>query len=233
MKLLDVLLVLGKVASFFSVIPLILALFKFKAFRRKPDVFLLVYFLVGALLNWGTSWFVDFATKNYEKVRPFLDKFEISNTFFVDPLYFLKNFILLGAYTYFLVDNKVLKRNILILSAACILFTVINSLYGETYKQYQSWGSVVDNVYKAFIGFVLVRYVFYTKLNKPLTRIPQTYFAAAILLVAVVAGLIDFLSNEMFSDHSSDWFYRVHIVKNIFMIGAFLLFTTGVYHTRK
>ncbi|MBX2951310.1 MAG: hypothetical protein KF870_02320 [Leadbetterella sp.] len=233
MSSLDVLLWLGKVASFFSVIPLILALFKYKAFLRKPNVFLLAYFLAGALLNWGTSWFVDFATKNYEKARPFLEKFEISNTFFVDPLYFLKNFILLGAYTYYLVDNKALKRNILILSVTGILFTVMNSLYGETYKEYQSWGSVADNLYKVFIGSVLIRYIFYTRLDKPLLRIPQTYFATAILLVALVAGLIDFLSNEMFSDHTSDWFYRVHIVKNLFMIGAFLLFTTGVYYTRK
>lgn len=233
MSSLEVLLLLGKVASFFSLIPMVLALFKYKAFRTRPNIFLLAYFMVGVLLNWGTLWFVEYATENYEKIKPLLDKYDIGNTFFVDPLYFLKNFIFLGLYTYFLVDNKPLKRNILILSAGCILFTVFNSLYGETYKEYQSWGSVADNLYKIFIGVVLVRYIFYTNLNKSILRIPQTYFAVAILLTATIAGLIDFLSNEMFSDYSSEWFNWVHIAKNMFMIGVFLFFTTGVYYTKR
>jgi len=184
------------------------------------------------MLNWGTSAFVEYTATNYDEIKDFLTKWEIDDTFFVDPLYFFKNFIFLGLFTYFSVTSQKSKRAIAVFSALGIIFTIVNSIWGETYKEYQSVGSSVDNVYKIFAGGVILNWIFNSDLNKRLWKISYYWFAMAIIVIGAIAGLIDFLSNYMFKE-TSVIFFQVHIVKNFMMIIAFIMFTVGIYFIKK
>ncbi|MBA4848779.1 hypothetical protein [Emticicia sp. BO119] len=225
------LVLMGKIATYVSFLPLIFSLIKIQAFRSKPYIYLSLYFATGALLNWSVSVFVEYSGKHYEEIAHILTKYEIDDTFFVDPVYFIRNFIFMGLYAYALVEKKSLKDTILIISATGILFTVLNSFWGETYKVYQAIGSSVDNAFKIFIGGIIYYWIFSKLPAKKLWKIPHYWFASAIITIGAFAGLIDFLSNYMFKEVSTV-FYIVHIIKNCFMILAFILFTIGIYFVR-
>jgi len=218
---------IGKIATYVSFLLLLLALIKFRIFTKKPYVFLLVYFIAGFSLNWFTSWFLTYARANREAMTPFLTKWEIDDTFFVDPFYFLKNFIFMGLFTYYLLSRSSIKKWVAIISGLGIIFTIINSIWGETYKIYQVWGSSFDNVYKVLIGFLIIKWIFNSNLSRKITDIPAYYFAIAFIIIGAIAGLIDALSNAMFGE-TTILFNQVHILKNVFMIVAFVLLSIGV-----
>ncbi len=225
------LVLMGKIATYISFLPLIFSLFKIQTFKSKPYIYLFLYFATGALLNWSVSAFVEYTGNHYKEIAHILTKYEIDDTFFADPIYFIRNFIFMGLYAYTLVENKSYKNSIKIISVVDILFTIVNSFWGETYKVYQAIGSSVDNAFKLFIGGIIYYWIFSKLPAKKLWRIPHYWFASAIIVIGAFAGLIDFLSNYMFKE-TSTVFYIVHIVKNCFMILAFVLFTIGIYFVR-
>ena len=145
------LVLMGKIATYISFLPLIFSLFKIQTFKSKPYIYLFLYFATGALLNWSVSAFVEYTGNHYKEIAHILTKYEIDDTFFADPIYFIRNFIFMGLYAYTLVENKSYKNSIKIISVVDILFTIVNSFWGETYKVYQAIVSSVDNELKIFI----------------------------------------------------------------------------------
>jgi hypothetical protein len=223
----ELLILVGEISSYLSLVPLLCALYRFSTFRQKPYLYLLLYFAVGALLNWSVHFFVEYVSAHYDEWAPLLTRWEIDDTFFADPLYFLRNALLLGAFVYGTLPYPKLKRSVLIASILVVVFTLWNTFWGETYKDYQSIGNTLDNLYKTFLGVSLLYWIFRSNLNRSLSRIPQYWFAIAILIIACGSGLVDVISNRMF-EQTSVLFHQLHVAKDLLLIVAFGCFTVGV-----
>lgn len=221
----------GQIGTYISFLPLIYGFIKIQIFRKPPYLYLLSYFMLGALLNWATSAFVEYATKHYDEIKGVLTKWEIDDTFFVDPLYFLRNIIFLGAFTYFSIADQRLKRLVMYVSIALGFFVIWNSFWGETYKDYQAVGSTLDNLYKILLGGSIMYWIFQSTTSRVLWKKPHYWFAMAIIVIGAISGLIDLLSNSMFKQ-TSVVFYQVHTLKNVFMMLAFVMFTIGVHFVK-
>lgn len=220
------LLLVGSISSYLSLVPVLCALYRFRTFRRSPYLYLLLYFATGVALNWAVLFFVDYATEHYATLAPLLNRWEIDDTFFADPLYYLRNAILLGAFVYGVLPSSTQKRWVLLSSVTLAVFTIWNTLWGETYKEQQVVGSTLDNLYKIFLGVSLLYWVFRSNLGRSLMRNPHYWFAVAILIIACGSGLIDALSNRMF-EQTSVLFHQIHIGKDLLMILAFGCFALG------
>lgn len=224
----------GKIISFLMFVPLLVMLWNIRFFSKTPYVFLLIARIVNILVNLFIVWLIAFTSEpqNYERIKHILVKFEISNTSFVDPVLYLETFIFVGLFLYFSVSSKKVKRTILLVSLICIVFTVYNSVYGETYKRFQSWGSIINNLYVVGAGALLISIIFKGDLRRRLSRIPEFYFAVSFIISGLVCGLLDFVSNAMFKE-TSVLFFQLNTVKNLFILISVLFTAYGAFLIRR
>lgn len=219
----------GKIGSLISILPFILSIIKWKYFKEKPLFWLFLYFLSGVFLNLFTSAFAELASKYWTIVGPTLQKWKIDDTFFVDPLYFLRSGILLGLFCSESILDSSYSKLVKWVSISFVVFTILNTCFGESYEEYQTIGNTLSNTFEVFLSILLLRFIFTSSNQRKLYKIPHFWFAIGILLIGSLAGLIDFLSSRMF-EQTSVVFYQAHIVKDCFIILAFISFSIGTYY---
>lgn len=226
---LSLLQIFGKIGSFISFLPLIMSLFRWKYFKEKPLIWLFLYFLLGVILNAFTSAFVDLATKYWTVVGSTLQRWKIDDTFFVDPIYFLRSAIFLGLFCSQTLKNEKYANFIKWTSIVFAIFIIINTCFIEGYEEYQTIGNSLDNLFKILLSGIMLRSIFVIGNQRSLIKIPHFWFAISILIIGSCAGLIDFLSSRIL-EQSSVIFYQAHIVKDCFVILAFICFSIGTFY---
>ena len=224
----DLLILLGKIASFISIFPLVLCFYKWRFFKAKPLIWLFLYFLSGVFLNWFTSAFVDIATKYWKIVGPYLQKLHIDDTFFVDPIYFLRNYVFIGLFSVGIIKDEQTIKVIKWLSISLIIFTFLNTFFIEGYEDYQTIGNTLDNLYKLVISFLVLKRLFNSNIQTKITNHLYFWVYLGFLIIGCIAGLIDFLSNKLVNQQEVI-FYQAHIVKDCFVLIAFICFSIGVW----
>lgn len=225
----DLLKIFGKIGSVVSFLPLILSIWKWKYFKEKPLFWLFLYFLSGVILNWFTSAFVELATKYWSVVGPTLQKWKIDDTFFIDPIYFLRNAVFLGLFCSESIKDQRYSSLIKKVSISFVLIIILNTILGEGYEEYQSIGNTLDNLFKVFISSLVFKSIFTSSNKRSLTKIPHFWVASSIMLIGSCAGLIDLLSNQLI-EQNSVLFYKAHVLKDCFVIAAFLSYSIGIYY---
>ncbi len=217
----------GRLGTLAIALVFIVMLYRWRVFFRIPYIFLFFAYLVSLILNIFVIWLVEYTAvpENYYKIKPVLDRLEIHNTFFVDPIFFLKNCLFFGGFVWY---KYIKKRAFFILLAGLVLFNVINTIWGESYKKYQVLGTIVDNAFLTILAGVILRMLFNGNLNKSLWKIPEFWFSLSFVIMGLVGGLLDVLSNSMFSQ-TEILFYQLHSLKNGFSTLAYLFFAYGAY----
>ena len=184
---------------------------------------------MGVIFNWFISAFVDLATKYWSIIGPTLQRWKIDDTFFMDPVYALRNAILLGLFLKDSIKNQkhvqIIKRSVGIYA----LFIVINTCFIEGYDLYQTFGTLLDNIFKVVISLYLFRILFLTSHQRRLSKIPYFWIALGFLIIGIFSGLIDGLSSKMF-EQTTTLFYQAHIVKDFFIILALICYSVGIYY---
>jgi hypothetical protein len=211
------LILFGKINTAFYFVPLFLCLFKWKYFKTFPLKWLFIYCLLFGVFNVFSLWFIAFATKHYDVLEPYLKKLNIYNTFFLEPIFYLTDICCLGYFVMGVIQNEKIKRNIFYAMVALSLITVFNTFFGEGYANYQTIGSTLKNIYLILLAIILLRRVYFQKIQTKLTKNPYFWFSVSLLTSTLIAGLIDFLSNKLFIEASAIY-YQAHIVVDVFYI---------------
>jgi hypothetical protein len=222
------LMLFGKITTAFYFIPMFICLFKWKYFKTFPLKWLFIYFLMCAFLNVFSLWFIDFATKHYDVIGPYLKKLNIYNTFFLQPIFYLTDIICLGNFVIATIQNEKIKRNIYYTMVTLVLFTVINTFLGEGYANYPTVGSALNNIYIVFLAMILLRRIYFQRTQTQLNRNPYFWFSISLLISTLIAGLIDFLSGRLFNE-ASVIYYQAHIIVDIFYILGLVVFTYCIW----
>lgn len=217
----------GRMTTCAIALVLFVMIYRWRVFKNVPYLLLLIAYLISLTLNVFVIWLIEYTSKedNYLKIKPILDHLEIDDTFFVDPIFFLKNYIFYGGFVWFSLKKS---KSFVLLLLALTLFTIINTTWGESYKNYQAWGTIVDNIFLTSLGGMTLHVLFRETLNKNLIRIPLFWFSISFIVTGVIGGLIDVLSNYMYKE-TQVLFFQLHALKNMFSILAYLFFAYGVY----
>ena len=217
----------GKIVSGISLLPLVMCFIKWSSFREKPFRWFFFYLLSGAILNWLTAGFVHFATKYWNIVGDFLTMCKIDDTFFMDPLYYLRNALILAPIFKDITDQKQGKL-LKIASLSYTLFIILNTCLFEGYQESQIIGGEMDSLFKTGLAIFILRILFLKNMRQSVFKTPYFWIAIGLLIIGSLSGLIDYLSNKMY-EQTSVVFYQVHILKDVFMAFAFISFCIGIH----
>ncbi len=140
-----------------------------------------------------------YLVKNYtEYFMPFLKRFEISNTFFISPLYYINELVFISLFFYQILKDK--YPQIFLIGCLLAILEIINTLFFEGYKEAQFWGSLVY-ILNNIILSILYIYNFNTqKLNQIPTKHSYYLIALAILIFYLLSLFIYLLTKFIFDD---------------------------------
>lgn len=224
----QLLLLFGKIGTAIMAIPLIVSIIRWKYMKEWPLKWLFYYFLWLVILNIFSISFVDIATKYYSVVGPYLMKLNIYNTFFLEPLFYLVDIICIGFFCAGIHPNIKTAQTIKKVVWALVFFTVLNTVFGEGYENFQIVGSLAVKGFLLFMAIIILRKVFNSNFNRAVYSIPYFWIAVSLIIGVCGAGLIDSLSNSMYSD-SEVVFYQAHVAVDIFYDISYLCMARGVW----
>lgn len=218
----------AKLGTLAQLLPCLVFLYKYKVTFQRPWIWLFFYCALNVLLNLFALWFIDFATKHYDIIGPYLKKFNIYNTFFIEPVHYLNLIIFLGLFCLDILPNpttKVIFRFTIIISS---IFIIWNTFWGEGYENYQTVGSGIKNLIKFFYLFSLINFLYKSRLDRQIRKNPIYWVVLSLAVSILFGGLLEFISNRMYKD-TEVMFYKVHIVMDWFLIISSILLSYGIY----
>ncbi|MCU0326279.1 MAG: hypothetical protein MUF45_13640 [Spirosomaceae bacterium] len=177
----------------------ILLLTTLNVFRQSRAIKALFWYaLIAFIIAIGEMTFI-YLVKNYtEYFMPFLKRFEISNTFFISPLYYINELVFISLFFYQILKDK--YPQIFLIGCLLAILEIINTLFFEGYKEAQFWGSLVY-ILNNIILSILYIYNFNTqKLNQIPTKHSYYLIALAILIFYLLSLFIYLLTKFIFDD---------------------------------
>jgi hypothetical protein len=218
----------AKITTILSFLPPVIGIFQWRYFKDIPLIWLFLYNFIYAMLNLFSAWFIDFATIHYDVLGPYLQKLNIYNTFFLEPLFYLSDIIFLSLFIRDSIQDAQIKKNLNIIRWILIVFIILNTIFGEGYTEYQTVGSSVKNLFLLYISILLLRRIFYTNFQQKSYKIPYFWISLSILISVLGAGLIDFVSNRMYND-TEIIYYKAHVVVDIFYDVSYIFMAIGCW----
>lgn len=157
---------------------------------------------------------------------PYLNRFEIDDTFFISPFYFLNEVLFLGIFFSQICGERA-KKIILITSISLFVLEVFNSLFWEGYKDAQKMGSFCDSVFIIILSLLFFQRHFISKIKNPLSSDALNLIIWGFFSISTFSILILFFSDRLFDDFPA-LFYQISIGRMIIEILGLMLIAFGV-----
>lgn len=157
---------------------------------------------------------------------PYLNKFEIDDTFFTSPFYFLNEILFLGLFFSRICGIKA-RKAILLFTISLFILEIFNSLFWEGYKDAQKIGSFCDSVFIIILSVIFFQRHFISKIKNPLSNDALNLIVWGFFSISTFSILILFFSDQLFNDFPT-LFYQISIGRMIIEILGLLLIAYGV-----
>ncbi len=228
----DVMMNFGRLTIITMALPVIVAIL-YKKYWNKAlyAAFLFCLATLGVnlfeqALIWSINTYTDF-------FLPYLEYWEISNTFFLNILYYLKNLLLLGWFYSLVFPVK--PFNSIILYASYILATAaIISYFIEGYQNMGVVNPAIDTVFIILLPLIYLWVSRKSSLRIPLKKNPYFWISLG-LLVPNSLGLFLFFSGDYIHAKNYILYCQLFSVKNVFEIIGQVFISLGfiyAYHAR-
>ncbi len=222
----DLLTKAGQFMTVFMGFMLIISFLKFRHFNKPVWVFFgyLVATISSNLIEQAFIWSVNTHTQFW---MPFLNRFDISDTHFLQILSTLKNFLLIGWFYSLLLDKK--SGNYLwYLSVGLSIFCIIDYVWITGYK---APGVIMPTIVGFFVVLVPMIYLWflYNRDNKiSIYKIPYFWFSMA-LIVAHLLGLLFYAVGEKVYKTDFILFVKISAVRNLVTALRHCVFAYGFW----
>lgn len=223
------LLLSGKIAIYTMVIPLIVAMIKWRSLNRILRFFFL-YCLATLILNLVDLGYV-YAVNNY---TPFFKHWlEITDYSlnFLAILHQLKSFLLLGFFFSLLLANKNYGKGLWQLSLAISLVAVIAYIVEQGWRNYGVVGPTMLAFFLFATPFFYLWYLSRNSLSLPFPKNPYFLISLGLILPNLI-GLILFFIGDSLRENDFCVFARFSIAKNCFVVLELLLFSLAFIRAR-
>lgn len=157
---------------------------------------------------------------------PYLTLFEIDDTFFISPLYYLNEFWFLGLFFSRIVQGR---EGRVIGIAAIVLFVleIINTIFFEGYKDAQKIGSFCLALYLIVVSILFFKQHFINKIGNSLSTDALNLIVWGFFCINTFSILILFFSDRLYNDLPS-LFYQISMGRMAIEIFGLLLIAYGV-----
>ncbi|PWK17340.1 hypothetical protein LV89_04441 [Arcicella aurantiaca] len=186
--------------------------------------------LIGFVIAIGEILFI-YLVKHYTTFfLPYLQKYEIDDTFFISPFYYLNEILFYGlAYSYSL-GNKY-TRPIQIVTFVLFIAEIINTIWLEGYKDSQPVGSFIFSSYNIALSFFYLKNFYAKNLRSNSTKDGILIISWGILLQSVLSIFIYILSKNIFNDDVI-LYYKISIFRMVIESLCFVVMAYGVWLSR-
>jgi hypothetical protein len=220
---------IGYVILFARFIIVLVCLLNYKwVLKYKAHLFILLYAVFALLISLSELLFIYMATYHVKPLMPYLIKYEIDDTFFISPFYYLNEILFYGlAYSYAI--NGKGKQNTTLLGFTILLFIteIINSIWGEGYKDSQPIGSFIFSAFNIVISFMYLKNIFITDIRMNYMRDSFSIISIGILIPSLLSILIYVLTKDLFNSNPI-LYYKISIFRMTLEILCFLIVAYGI-----
>lgn len=226
-NILPALYVLGNFLLIARFIILLSYLFKFnQAVRIRSHRFLFFYAIVNFSIALFEMIFIYVAKNHTAQILPLLQKFEIDDTFFISPFYYLSEILFYGLAFSYAIGGKWQK---ILIPVTILLFVleICNTIWGEGYKDAQTIGSFIFSSFNIFLTLIFVRNFYVNRIKANGLKDSLFVIAWSILIPSCLSILIYLLSKNLFQTDTL-LYYEISLFRMLTESICLLLFAYGV-----
>lgn len=168
-----------------------------------------------ALVNTFPSYFV-----------PYLTRFNIGDTYFISPLYYLNEILCLGLFFANLLEGHG-KSRIRRITILLFILEISNTIFWEGFHNPQKFGTFFMALYIIILSLIFFRYNLLKGVNRPLVNDAYNIIVWGLFGINSLSILIYFFSESLFSDFPT-LFYQISIFRMLFESVCLLVVAIGV-----
>jgi hypothetical protein len=220
-----------KITIIVSVIPLIIGRLKWRAFNKPLKIYW--YFLLLAASFYVFEQLVVWGARNHrEFLVPILNYLNIKNTHFINILYHLNNFILLGWFLYLLLTPNPIAKWLKRVSAVLVVTSLINYFFIQGHNVSGGYNSTLSALYCFIVPLIYMWYLY--NQNNKIALVTNPYFWISLgLIIPNILGLFLYFAGEDLRKESIAVYARLYLAKNGIEIFAQFLTAIGFYYANK
>lgn len=204
---------------------LISFLFKYRwVIKSNTHRYLLFYGVFALSIALIEQAFIYIANNYTDAILPFLNKYEIDDTFFTSPLYFLNEIIFLGIALSNGIGGKLKKYLIQIVFIFSTL-EILNTIFYEGYKDSQTLGSFSTSLFLIVLALLYISLVS-NKNHKSNSKDSFFIIACAILALNIFSILIFLFTKGLFETNTR-LYYQISVFRMAIEIICLLVFAYG------
>ncbi len=225
----DKIIFFGRIALSTLIIPILIGFYQ-RRVLNKPLRFFLLYLVVGLTIALLEQIFIWSATKYYPILKPYLDYWKIEDTNFIQILYYLKNFALLGWF-YSLLLPKSLGIWVKRVSGLLFITALINYLFIEGYLVYGVFNPTADAIFCFLSPLIYLGFLYQNDSIVPLSKNPYFWISLGLVVPNLLNLVFHFVGNKLIE---TDFilFAKLSIGKNGITIIGHILLAIGFYYAR-
>ena len=230
----EVFIYISRITFFSGIFILLLIVLRFRMNWNKPLKVFFYYYILTLVLNslvqgiiWLTGIYVDFFS-------PILEYWEITNTFFFQILFQLKNFILLSIFYHLIFPIKHYKKYILRIGQILSIIALVNYFFIVGYKKLGVFNPSANVIYSLLLPLIYLWYSQEYSLRIPLSKNPYFWFSIGLIIPNLIGAFIFFAGDYIHTDNFI-LYCQMYSLKNLFEILGQILIAIGFsrsYYTR-
>lgn len=225
----DLLIQFGLFTTATTLITFVVAVFKVKYFNKPLWVFF--FYVLATIFSYTLEqvfiWSVNAHTDFW---LPYLKRFDISDTHFLEVISTLKNFLLVGWAYSILLEGKFGKL-VKYISLLLALFAIIDYLYISGYKSTSVFISTLVGFFMVLIPMIYLWFLYHQDNKISIYKIPYFWFSVALITSHLLGLLFYFMSDKIYK---TDFilFVKISIIRNCITILRHCVFAYGFWLAR-
>lgn len=227
----DLLIAFAKIILIAMLVPIFIAIVYRKEWN-KPLFVAFLFCLLTFMVNFLEQIFLWLAGNYTEMVIPFLDFFNIKNTFFFTVFYYGKDYLILGwFYSLIITTKNNLNKTTLWVSYTLTFIMLINYLFFNGYDDPGVLNPTLNAVYVVVLPLLYLWFSQKESLRISLYKSPYFWISLGVFIPNLL-GLFIYIIQPFAQSTDYILFIRLKVIKNIFDLLGFGLISYGFTKSR-
>lgn len=219
----------GQFTTATTFLPLVVAVFRFKYFNKPLWVFF--GYVLATVISYSIEQaFIWSVNEHTEFWLPYLKRFDIGDTHFLQIISTLKNFLFLG-WAYSILFKEKLSKSVQYLSLALAVFAIIDYVWITGYKAPGVLMPTLVGFFLVLLPMLYLWFLYHQNQTISIYKIPYFWFSIA-LIVAHLLGLLFYFMGEKVYKTDFVLFVKISLVRNIITILRHCVFAYGFWLAR-
>lgn len=223
---------IGYLLLFIRFLIVLICLFNMRwVLKSKAHRFIFFYSLLAFSIALFELIFIYVANHYTNQIMPYLERYEIDDTFFISPFYYLNEIIFCGLAFSYAIGGR-FQKPIQIITVLLAVLEIGNTIWGEGYKDAQSFGSLGLALFLIGLSLLYLKNFYTLKINTK--SIKDSFFVISWgLLIPSMLSLLIYTFTKSLFDSDTVLYYQISIFRMTVEGFCLILVAYGISLLRK